>query len=47
MRQAMEDLSLDHLWVIYPGDKTYALEKNITVLPLADMGRIRDFSKAP
>jgi len=47
MRQAMEDLSLDHLSVIYPGDKTYALEKNITVLPLADMGRIRDFSKAP
>jgi len=33
--------------LIYPGDKTYALEKNITVLPLADMGRIRDFSKAP
>ncbi len=34
MRSAMVELSLKHLWVIYPGDKEYALAKNISVVPL-------------
>ncbi|MEZ4830086.1 MAG: ATP-binding protein [Bacteroidia bacterium] len=36
MLQAQEDLTLDHLWVIYPGTRTYLLAKNITVIPLRD-----------
>ena len=36
MQQAIEDLSLHELWVIYPGDKKYALTGNITVIPLQD-----------
>lgn len=31
---ALSDLSLDHLWVVYPGTKTYALDDRITVVPL-------------
>jgi hypothetical protein len=34
MRIALEDLELRHLYVVYPGSKTYALDKKITVIPL-------------
>ena len=37
MRTALRDLSLKHLWVIYPGDETYALDERITVLPIRDI----------
>ena len=35
MHSACEDLELEHLWVLYPGDRRYALAPNITVFPLA------------
>lgn len=35
MRIAMEDLQLDHLYVVYPGEKTYTLGKKIEVVPLS------------
>ena len=34
MHIAIEDLGLEHLWIIYPGDQEYALDSKITVLPL-------------
>lgn len=34
MHQAIEDLSLAHLYVIYPGSRQYALSERITVLPV-------------
>jgi predicted AAA+ superfamily ATPase len=34
MRQALEDLSLDYLFVVYPGKEDYPLDKNITVTSL-------------
>ena len=34
MRHALSDLSLDLLWVIYPGSQTYALHDKVQVLPL-------------
>lgn len=34
MHIAIQDLGLTHLWVVYPGDQTYALDKKITVIPL-------------
>ena len=37
MRTALRDLSLKHLWVIYPGDETYALDERITVLAIRDL----------
>jgi hypothetical protein len=35
MRTALADLKLDHLYVLYPGDKTYALGRKVEVMPLA------------
>jgi predicted AAA+ superfamily ATPase len=37
MRQALEDLSLDHLFVVYPGKDDYPLDKNITVTSLPSL----------
>jgi len=35
MRVALEDLALDHLIVLYPGDTRYTLHERVTVVPLA------------
>ncbi len=35
MRIALADLKLDELHVVYPGEKRYALAKNVSVVPLA------------
>lgn len=40
MRIALNDLALDHLWVIYPGRQAYPLDTRITVLPLADVPQL-------
>lgn len=34
MTTAMEDLKLEHLWVVYPGDREYPLGDKITATPL-------------
>lgn len=34
MTVAMQDLDLEHLWVIYPGDREYPLGEKITAMPL-------------
>jgi predicted AAA+ superfamily ATPase len=36
MRTALADLKLDHLYVLYPGDKGYAFGKKVEVAPLAE-----------
>lgn len=35
MRIALADLRLDHLYVLYPGEKTYSLARNVEAVPLA------------
>jgi hypothetical protein len=35
MRIALEDLKLDHLTVLYPGDRQYAPAERVTVVPFA------------
>lgn len=35
MTSAMKDLELAHLWVVYPGDRAYALAERVSTLPLA------------
>ncbi len=37
MHQSLSDLSLDHLWVVYPGDKSYPLSAQVTALPLQEI----------
>ena len=34
MRIAMTDLKLDHLYVVYPGERAYTLAKKVEVVPL-------------
>ena len=35
MRIALDNLGLDHLWVVYPGEQAYSLDDRISVLPVA------------
>jgi hypothetical protein len=36
MRVAINDLSLSHLWIVYPGKDAYPVDTNISVIPLVD-----------
>ncbi len=38
MTICLDDLQLEHLWVVYPGKDRYQLHDKVTVLPLADIG---------
>lgn len=40
MRVALQDLGLDHLWIVYPGDEEYALDDRISVLPVTEIGTV-------
>ena len=40
MRAALKDLSLEHLWVVYPGKEEYELDDAITVIPVAGISRL-------
>ena len=42
MRVAIEDLSLEHLWVLYPGAESYDLDGRISVLPAAGIATLAD-----
>ena len=35
MRIAIDDLKLEHLWIVTPGPHRYQIDDTITVLPLA------------
>ena len=37
MNVALEELDLDHLWVVYPGKERYPLSAKITVMPLEEI----------
>ena len=38
MGNALHDLELSHLWVLYPGDRSYPLAPHITAKPLSSVG---------
>jgi len=40
MAGAIKDLDLEHLWVLYPGDRTYALAPGVSALPLEAVGEL-------
>lgn len=40
MHIAIEDLKLDHLWIIYPGMEAYPVGEKISVLPLKNLSSI-------
>jgi predicted AAA+ superfamily ATPase len=35
MNVALQDLRLDHLWVVYPGSEIYRLHERVTVIPIS------------
>ena len=37
MKSVMHDLELEHLWVLYPGDKAYPLASKVSTLPIASL----------
>ena len=40
MRVALNDLGLEHLWILYPGDEAYALDERISVHPAAGIAEL-------
>jgi len=45
MHVALDDLKLEHLWVVYPGTLRYPMTEKITALPLREIGTLE--LKAP
>ena len=45
MRSATNDLDLEHLWVIYPGNRRYRLSEAATTLPFADLIALNSISE--
>ena len=37
MNQALESLNLTRLWVVYPGENSYPLSKQISAWPMKDI----------
>lgn len=44
MKSAVHDLELEHLWVLYPGDRRYALAEKVSVLPMTQLGSAWPYS---
>ncbi len=42
MRVAVEDLGLDHLWIVHPGPYSYPVDEMITVQTLRDVASLPD-----
>jgi len=42
MHQSIEDLKLEKLWVIYPGDKLYQLSEKTIVIPVTNLNWIKN-----
>ena len=40
MRTALEDLALDHLWIVYPGQRSYPVDERITAWPIEAIGQL-------
>lgn len=40
MHVAIDDLGLEHLWVVYPGQQSYSLDDKITALPIGAVPEI-------
>ena len=40
MHIALDDLKLEHLWVVYPGTVRYQMTEKMTALPLREIGSL-------
>ena len=41
-RVALDDLQLEHLWVIYPGDRAFPVDEKIDVLPVSGIPALKE-----
>jgi predicted AAA+ superfamily ATPase len=41
MKSAIEELSLEHLWVVYPGDTSYSLSSNTSAVPINNLSLLK------
>ena len=46
MRSALAELSLKHLWVVYPGKEAYPLRRDVTVIPLAGLNQVKKWESS-
>jgi len=46
MRVASQDLSLAHLYVVYPGVESYDLDKKVSVVPLEKIVSLPPLARA-
>jgi hypothetical protein len=44
MRIAIDDLNLEQLWIVYPGEHAYAIDDKISVMPLSKLGELNSAS---
>jgi predicted AAA+ superfamily ATPase len=42
MQVAVEDLNLDHLWLIYPGEHSFPVQRKISAWPLKEIDKLPD-----
>jgi hypothetical protein len=47
MRVALDDLRLEHLWVVFPGAQSFPIDQRITAWPLRDIARLPDAIRLP
>jgi len=47
MRIAVDDLGLEHLWVVFPGAQPFPIDRRITAWPLRDIARLPDAIHLP
>lgn len=40
MRNALKELELSHLWIVYPGNNNYPVDENISVWPLRNIDKL-------
>ena len=45
MRSALKDLKLEHLWIVYPGTESYALDKKIDCIQVGDLPNLSFLKK--
>jgi len=47
MHTALQDLGLDHLWVVYPGTESYRLADRLTVIPITSVPELANKLQSP
>lgn len=40
LRTAFADLKLEHLWIVYPGERRYPLAEHVEAVPMADVPEV-------